>query len=167
VVIDRFEWNAQKAAKNKKKHGVSFELAEEVFEDPLNITIRDRFHSEDEYRYVIIGETLSSEILVVTYAERGDHIRIISARRPTRAEKRRYMKEDLDLINDTIDDSDDMQPEYDFSRGVRGRYSDPGKTIIRMTIDEDVARHYWSSELVNKALRQLIAEGRAPEPRDE
>ena len=142
---------------------MSFGLAEQVFEDPLNITIRDRFHSEAEDRYVIIGETLFSEILVVTYAERGDHIRIISARRPTRAEKRRYMKEDFDIISD----ADDIQPEYDFSGGVRGKYYQPGKTIIRMTIDEEVARHYWSSELLNAALKQLIAEGRAPQPRDE
>ncbi|MEA2338749.1 MAG: hypothetical protein QOE82_2756 [Thermoanaerobaculia bacterium] len=65
------------------------------------------------------------------------------------------------------EDDDDLLPEYDFTNGVRGMFYRPGKTIIRMTIDEDVARHYWSSELVNKALRQLIAEGRAPEPRDE
>ena len=163
MVTERFEWDAQKAAQNERKHGVSFGLAEQVFEDPLNITIRDRFHSEAEDRYVIIGETLFSEILVVTYAERGDHIRIISARRPTRAEKRRYMKEDFDIISD----ADDIQPEYDFSGGVRGKYYQPGKTIIRMTIDEEVARHYWSSELLNAALKQLIAEGRAPQPRDE
>jgi uncharacterized protein (DUF4415 family) len=106
---------------------------------------------------------LFGDILVVAYAEREDRIRIISARRATRSEKRRYMKEDADVINDT----DEMKPEYDFKGGVRGKYYQPGKTIIRMTIDEDVARHYWSSELINNALRQLIAEGRAPEPREE
>ncbi len=68
---------------------------------------------------------------------------------------------------DPIDEVDDLQPEYDFSKGVRGKFYRPGKTIIRMTIDEDVARYYWSSELLNAALRQLITEGRAPEPRDE
>ncbi|HSY48025.1 MAG TPA: hypothetical protein VLC46_04365 [Thermoanaerobaculia bacterium] len=68
---------------------------------------------------------------------------------------------------DPIDEVDDLLPEYDFSNGVRGKFYRPGKTIIRMTIDEDVARYYSSSELVNSALRQLIAEGRAPEPRDE
>lgn len=73
------------------------------------------------------------------------------------------MKKDFDMINDL----DDIEPEYDFSGGVRGKYYRPGKTIIRMTIDEDVVRHYWSSELLNAALRQLIAEGRAPAPRDE
>ena len=163
MITDRFEWDDWKAAQNEKKHGISFHIAEQVFEDPLQITIRDRFHSEAENRFVIIGETLFGDTLVVTFAERGDRIRIISARRATRREKRRYMKEDTDIINDT----DDMQPEYDFKGGVRGKYYQPGKTIIRMTIDEDVARHFWSSELINDALRQLIAEGRAPEPRDE
>jgi len=163
VISDRFEWDDEKAAQNYKKHGIPFEIAEEVFDDPLQITIRDRFHSDDEDRYVIIGETWFGDILVVTFAERGDRIRIINARRATRREKRRYMKEDSDMINDT----DDMQPEYDFRGGVRGKYYQPGKTIIRMTIDEDVAHYFWSSELINNALRQLIAEGRAPEPRDE
>jgi len=71
------------------------------------------------------------------------------------------------MSKDDDDEVDDLLPEYDFSGGVRGKYYRPGKTIIRMTIDEDVAHHYWSSELINAALRQLIAEGRAPEPRDE
>jgi hypothetical protein len=73
------------------------------------------------------------------------------------------MKKDFDMINDL----DDIEAEYDFSGGVRGKYYRPGKTIIRMTIDEDVARYFYSSELLNAGLRQLIAEGRAPEPRDE
>jgi len=68
--------------------------------------------------------------------------------------------------DDDLDD-DDILPEYDFSNGVRGKFYRPGRSIIRMTIDEDVARYYWSSELINKALRQLIAEGRAPAPHDD
>ena len=68
---------------------------------------------------------------------------------------------------DPIDDVDALLPEYDFKGGVRGKFYRPGKTIIRMTIDEDVARYYSTPELINTALRQLIAEGRAPEPRDE
>jgi hypothetical protein len=71
------------------------------------------------------------------------------------------------MSKDDDNEVDDLLPEYDFSRGVRGKYYRPGRSIIRMTIDEDVARYYSSSELVNAALRQLIAEGRAPEPRDE
>lgn len=71
------------------------------------------------------------------------------------------------MSKDDDNEVDDPLPEYDFSEGVRGKFYRPGKTIIRMTIDEDVARYYWSPELINAALRQLIAEGRAPEPRYE
>ena len=78
--------------------------------------------------------------------------------------KRDYMDKDFDTINDA---DDDLLPEYDFKGAPRGMFYHPGRSIIRMTIDHDVARYYWSSELVNAALRQLIAEGRAGEPRDE
>jgi hypothetical protein len=105
--------------------------------------------------------------MVVVHAERADRIRIISARRATRSEKRSFMEKEFDTIHDAIDEVDEMQPEYDFSGGVRGKYYRPGKTVIRMTIDEDVARYFHSAELLNAALRELIAEGRAPEPRDE
>jgi hypothetical protein len=77
------------------------------------------------------------------------------------------MKKEAGTIHDATNEVDDLLPEYDFSGGVRGKYYRPGKTTIRMTIDEDVARHFYSAELLNAALRQLIAEGRAPEPRDE
>jgi uncharacterized DUF497 family protein len=61
-----------------------------------------------------------------------------------------------------FDEVDDLQPEYDFSNGVRGKYLKPGLSRIRVTIEKDVARYYSSPDLVNAALRQLIAEGRAP-----
>lgn len=77
------------------------------------------------------------------------------------------MKKEADTIHDATNEVDDLLPEYDFSGGVRGKYYRPGKTTIRMTIDEDGARYFYSSELLNAALRQLIAEGRAPEHRDE
>jgi len=163
VTSDRFEWNDAKAKWNEEKHGVTFPDAEQVFDDPLHATMRDAFHADGEDRYITIGETLWGEGLVVAHAERGDRIRIISARRATRSEKRRYMDKKFDTINDV----DDLQPEYDFTGAVRGKYYRPGKTIIRMTIDEDVARYFSTSELLNDALRKLIAEGRAPEPRDE
>jgi hypothetical protein len=105
------------------------------------------------------------ELLVVAHTEREGRIRIVSARRATRTEKRDYMEKDFDTINDA--DDEELLPEYDFKGAVRGMFYRPGRSIIRMTIDEDVARHYYSSELINAALRQLIAEGRAPEPRDE
>jgi hypothetical protein len=66
-----------------------------------------------------------------------------------------------------LDDEDDILSEYDFRSGVRGLARRPVRRTIRMTIDEDVARHYSSSESVNDALRQLIAEGRVPAPHDD
>ncbi len=162
MISDGFEWDDDKADWNERKHRVSFEAAEEVFDDPLHATMPDSLHSSDEDRFITIGERWN-EILVVAHAERHGRIRIISARRATRTEKRDYMDKNLDTINDV----DDLQPEYNFKGAVRGKYHRPGKSTIRMTIDEDVARHYSSSELVNAALRQLIAEGRAPEPRNE
>jgi hypothetical protein len=65
---------------------------------------------------------------------------------------------------------DELRPAYDldFSKGVRGKYYNPkGTTSILMKIELDVLRHFWTSEQVNDALRTLIAEGRAPEPRSE
>ena len=163
VVNDRFELDERKAAQNERKHGIPFEIAEQVFDDSLHATRIDRAHSIAEDRYITIGETWVGDVLVVGHTEREGRIRIISARRATRIEKRDYMDEDFDTINDT----DDLLPEYDFKGAPRGMFYKPGRSIVRMTIDEDVARYYWSSELVNAALRQLIAEGRAGEPRDE
>lgn len=163
VISDRFEWDDAKAKWNEEKHGVTFPKAEQIFDDPLHATMPDGFHAYGEDRYISIGETMWGEVLVVAHAERGDRIRIISARRATRSEKKRYMDKKFDTINDV----DDLQPEYDFTGAVRGKYYRPGKTIIRMTIDEDVARYFSTSEVLNDALRKLIAEGRAPEPREE
>ncbi len=167
MISERFEWDDAKAEWNEAKHGITFPIAEQVFDDPLHATMRDARHAEIEDRYITIGETFWREVLVVAHAERGDRIRIISARRATRSEKRRYMKKEFDTINDAIDDQDDLLPEYDFTGAVRGKYYRPGKSTIRMTVDEDVARYFYSSELLNEGLRKLIAEGRAPEPRNE
>jgi hypothetical protein len=167
VISERFEWDDAKAEWSEAKHGITFPIAEQVFDDPLHATMPDARHAEIEDRYITIGETFWREVLVVAHAERGDRIRIISARRATRSEKRRYMKKEFDTINDAIDDEDDLLPEYDFTGAVRGKYYRPGKSTIRMTVDEDVARYFYSSELLNEGLRKLIAEGRAPEPRNE
>ncbi|HEX3071774.1 MAG TPA: BrnT family toxin [Thermoanaerobaculia bacterium] len=167
MISERFEWDDAKAEWSEAKHGITFPIAEQVFDDPLHATMPDARHAEIEDRYITIGETFWREVLVVAHAERGDRIRIISARRATRSEKRRYMKKEFDTINDAIDDEDDLLPEYDFTGAVRGKYYRPGKSTIRMTVDEDVARYFYSSELLNEGLRKLIAEGRAPEPRNE
>jgi uncharacterized DUF497 family protein len=86
----RFEWNENKAASNLSKHGVSFEEAKTVFDDPLYIDFYDPDHSENEERYLIVGESNRGRLLIVSYTERGDSIRLISAREVTRTEREAY-----------------------------------------------------------------------------
>jgi uncharacterized DUF497 family protein len=89
-MIEGFEWDNFKARQNLAKHDVSFVEATTVFLDSLSITIDDPDHSQSEQRYVIIGYSNRGRLLVVVYVDRGDNIRIISARRATRYERRTY-----------------------------------------------------------------------------
>ncbi len=86
----RFEWDPRKAEANLRKHGVSFDEASTVFGDPLAATVTDPDHSADEARFITIGQSSSSLLVVVVHADRGEVIRIISARRPTLGEKKKY-----------------------------------------------------------------------------
>jgi uncharacterized DUF497 family protein len=85
-----FEWDPNKAAQNIRKHGVSFEEAATAFGDPLSITIFDPLHSIDEDRFVLIGMSNRNRLLVVVHTDRNDRIRIISARKATKKEKKQY-----------------------------------------------------------------------------
>lgn len=85
-----FEWNPEKAALNLQKHGVLFTEATTVFNDPLSTTFPDPDHSVGESRYVIIGLSRFGQLLVVSHTDRGEKIRIISARKATRQEQRFY-----------------------------------------------------------------------------
>jgi len=85
-----FEWDPQKNRSNIEKHGVSFEEASTVFQDTLSLTIDDPLHSIDEERLILIGMSQKNRILVVVHAERGDNIRIISARKTTIKEREYY-----------------------------------------------------------------------------
>lgn len=88
-----FEWDEDKAKTNLKKHRVSFEEAESVFYDPLSVTIPDPDHSIDEHRFIDIGTSEENKLLIVVYTERKDRIRIISARKASKAERKMYEKE--------------------------------------------------------------------------
>ena len=85
-----FEWDAEKEKANIAKHGISFSEAMTVFGDPLELTIADPDHSEGEYRYISIGLTATYQLLVVSYTERGNRIRIISARPAAAQERKQY-----------------------------------------------------------------------------
>lgn len=86
----QFEWDSVKASRNLAKHGISFDEASTVFGDPLAGTIVDRLHSTDEVRFVTIGNSASGRLLVVAHVDRGEAIRIISARRAGRHERLKY-----------------------------------------------------------------------------
>ena len=85
-----FEWDKNKAANNLEKHGVSFGEAQTVFDDPFFVDFYDPDHSFDEHRFIIIGLSASGRLLLVSYTERGENIRLISARETTAAEQRDY-----------------------------------------------------------------------------
>ena len=85
-----FEWDEDKATANLKKHKISFEEAKTVFADPFAITIDDPKHSVDEPRFVDTGASAEGRILVVSYTEREQKIRLISYRKATKTERKIY-----------------------------------------------------------------------------
>ena len=86
----RFTWHPGKAEANLRKHGISFAEAATAFEDPLSITVADPDHSAREERFVLIGRSIQQHVVVVAHVERGNTIRIISARPATRRERNAY-----------------------------------------------------------------------------
>ncbi len=85
----RFEWDPEKARRNVAKHGVSFEEAATAFGDPLSLTILDPDHAEEEDRFILLGQTYAGRLVVVVHTDRGENIRVISARL-TRRERKAY-----------------------------------------------------------------------------
>jgi uncharacterized DUF497 family protein len=89
----QFTWDPQKAASNLRKHKVGFPEAATAFADPLSLTIPDPDHSVGEERFVLMGQSERRRLVVVAHVERGDLIRIISARLATRRERKTYEEE--------------------------------------------------------------------------
>ena len=85
-----FEWDESKAAANLKKHGVSFDEAETVFDNVLAVIFDDEAHSEGERREIIIGHSRNNRLLLISFTECSNVIRIISARLATRREREDY-----------------------------------------------------------------------------
>ena len=88
-----FDWDVNKAASNARKHAVTFEEASTVLADPLALLKADPDHSVDEMRYILLGMSSRGRLLVVAFAERSPRTRLISARRATRRERRKYEEE--------------------------------------------------------------------------
>lgn len=85
-----FEWDAKKAKKNLRKHKVSFAEAATVLGDTFSVTVHDPDHSIKGNRYITVGLSDGRRLLIVAYIDRGDRVRIISARELTRTERRAY-----------------------------------------------------------------------------
>jgi uncharacterized protein len=85
-----FEWDEAKAESNFHKHNVTFGEAATVFNNPLAITFFDPDHSDDEERYLTIGDSAKGRVSIVSHTDRGRSIRIISARQATRVERKKY-----------------------------------------------------------------------------
>ena len=87
-----FDWDENKNSINKDKHGISFEEAQTVFYDSNALIIDDPDHSDEEDRYIILGFSIEANLLVVVHCYRSDDsfIRIISARKATKNEARKY-----------------------------------------------------------------------------
>lgn len=86
----QYSWDPQKAARNIAKHGISFQEAQTVFDDPLAVIFDDEAHSLQEQREIIIGHSERGRLVLVCFVERGDTIRIISARQATPKERYSY-----------------------------------------------------------------------------
>ncbi len=86
----QFAWDPQKAALNLAKHDVSFEEATTVWDDLFNIEFFDDEHSADENRFIMIGESQHQRLLIISFTERDNRVRIISARQLTPRERREY-----------------------------------------------------------------------------
>ena len=88
-----FEWDPRKATQNQRKHGVSFHEAATVYADPLAVTYHDPDHSVSEQRYITVRISNAGRLLIVAHADRGETIKIISARKTTLRERKHFEQE--------------------------------------------------------------------------
>ncbi|PIP08300.1 MAG: hypothetical protein COX52_00710 [Syntrophobacterales bacterium CG23_combo_of_CG06-09_8_20_14_all_48_27] len=86
----KFEWDKDKERRNIRKHAISFDEAVTVFYDPLSATFADTDHSIEEDRFITVGYSSQGRLFVISHTERGDAIRIISARHATMSERKRH-----------------------------------------------------------------------------
>jgi len=88
-----YDWDKNKAVANLSKHGVSFEEAKTVFDDPLYVDFYDPDHSFGEHPFILLGESALGRLLLVSYMERNNGIRLISAREAALSERKAYEQE--------------------------------------------------------------------------
>ncbi len=148
-----FEWDAKKAKANLRKHRVSFAEATTALRDPLAKTARDPDHSENEDRYVTFGISTQGRLLVVAHTERGENIRVISARL-------RLNQNGGSMKKVRPHRSDELRPEYkrsDFGTMVRGKYAQRlAKESNVVVLEPEVAQAFPNDRAVNDTLRSLL-----------
>ena len=88
-----FEWDDEKAKRNLKKHGVSFEEGATIFNDTRIAAVSDPDHSEDDERYIAIGMSAMKRLLTVSLTYRNEKIRLVSCRKATKSERKDYESE--------------------------------------------------------------------------
>ncbi|HEX8154916.1 MAG TPA: BrnT family toxin [Thermoanaerobaculia bacterium] len=165
MIDEQFEWDDRKALLNVRRHGITFDQAKNVFNDPLAMTQRDGEHSDGEEREVTLGDTWSGITLVVHHTRRGDKIRIISARRATAAELRKMANGNW-ICDKGEPGHDPLDHEIDFdpAKAVRGKYYRPhDKPTVYCRLDAELVDHFGTNDDINEALRTLIAQGYPPQ----
>jgi hypothetical protein len=145
-----FEWDSRKETANRRKHNVGFTEASTVFGDPLSITIPNAEHGIGEERFVIVGLSDAQNLLVVVHTVRAGRIRLSVPAEQTR-------RKDAVMKKTTSKPRDTMKAEYDFTKGVRGKYVvQYGQGTNVMLIDPELLEAFPDSKSVNEALRALV-----------
>ncbi len=152
-----FEWDINKAHTNLKKHAVSFDEAQTVFDDPLACIFDDEWHSFGEARELIIGHSSNNRLLIVSFTELLPSFVVsseLSAHGRQRHKSVRHMKS-----TESTEQNDDMLAEYsfDYSKAKPNRFAKQSSNVTTIVLDPDVAKVFTTSEAVNKALRAILA----------
>jgi len=144
-----FDWDENKAKSNLDKHGVSFDEATSVFDDPLFLTFSDTENSIHEQRFIIIGESTKGKLLVVL-TQKDKTIHASSAPVQLHARNVKHMNQNFEM-------EDDLRPEYDFTKmTVVARGQGRKRSTVAINLDPDVAKLFPDSSAVNEGLRLLI-----------
>ncbi len=155
-----FTWDPAKAALNEKKHGVSFDEAQAVFYDDNARLEHDPDHSDDEDRFLLLGLSVKLRVLVVCHCYRvnDSEIRLISARKATKRERKQY-----GVFT--------MRKEYDFTKSKKNPYSRLLKAQITIRLDRDTIDYFKQlaaesgisyQNLINMYLRECVASRKKP-----
>lgn len=151
-----FDWDIVKAENNRKKHNITFYEAKTVFLDEYARTFEDINHSNGELRELIIGYSTSNKLIIVSFTQRNEKIRIISARKVTK-KKENFMKNTTNKKEENIEDEMLNEYDLDFSKSKPNRFAKLLKSQSNyIELEPDIEKVFKTSEEVNNALRAFI-----------